>query len=388
MIFVLDRSSSMNMMAWNKNHNYLNVCNNEVETKLNKAKNSVIKFMDNLNEKDLFGLVSFDDMPFIEQPLVHITNENKNKIVNNIRNITAGGCTNISDAIEKAYSMINEKHIKEYDCKIILISDGQANSGITNVDGLSTLSLKLFKSGVTISTLGIGLDYDSKILNRISTSGGGLFYHVENLNELDDIFEEELSLSRNSAVKGVKIYLEIPDLIEISNNLNDYTQNIERDLIEVFIGDMHTRKSILFEIKNNFVDDDIAFNIKVTYKTKDGLEHIIKASKILRVVKSKSELKRYKESKEVLKKVLSLIRNKTILHTAELYENGKIDNIKDVFSASKNNLNEILSTYTGINVSKLKEDFNNLEKQYLTKQITRSMNKTFYATSSMIMKNS
>ncbi|QUH21909.1 vWA domain-containing protein [Alkaliphilus sp. B6464] len=395
MVLVLDRSASMDgtvdsngryNLSYSSLSNPKERCYRESESKLSRAKNSAIKFMDLLTEKDLFGVVTFDDLAFTEQELVHITRNNRNEVMSTIRKITTGGCTNISDSISKAFSMITEEHIKNYDCKIIVVSDGQANRGITDIDGLSTLTLKLFEAGVTISTLGIGLDYDSKILNAISTSGGGLFYHVEDLGLLDQIFKDELNLSRSTTAKGVKLLLELPNLIEISENLNSYTQEIKDDYIEVFIGDMHTKRSVIFEIKNNFVNEDIQFNIKVVYKTKDGADHIVKTSNYLKVVCEEQKLSKYKENSDIVKRVVDLIKNKAVVSSVESYENGNIIGLQNTFMNSSVRLDSIACNYTSVNVSQEKNELKDLETKYSSNSITRSMSKTMYASFSSSMR--
>jgi len=45
------------------------------------------------------------------------------------------------------------------------------------------------QDGISVSALGIGYDYDSKVMNAIATGGGRLFYHIEDLEKLDDVFK-------------------------------------------------------------------------------------------------------------------------------------------------------------------------------------------------------
>ena len=399
MIVVLDRSGSMSGTV-KRQETGLNMVNEyshypfninsihsavEINTKMRQAINSTIKLIQMLSKKDLFGMVAFDDIAVKVQDLTHILPKNQNLIINNVRDICAGGCTNISQALQMAREMINKEHLKNYNCKIVVLSDGQANAGIQDADNFASLALKYLQDGISVSALGIGYDYDSKVMNAIATGGGGLFYHIENLEELDEVFHEELQLSNMVKVKNVRLILGIPDLIEVSENMNGYRQTIVDKNIEVYIGDMHTRKSVFFEIKNNFVDTDAVFHIKVKYQTIQGDECEISISHKLAVVDTKEKLEKFPKNKSVIEEVLSLIKHYTFLETADLYEKGKINEIHNTFSSTTGRLQVIDSYYSLIAhsvVSDALHELTSLNTTYSTNNaVSKSFTKNLYAQS-------
>lgn len=125
MIVVLDRSGSMSGTV--KRHeaaglNTVNGCSYisfghvnpavEVNTKMRQAINSTVKLIQMLSKEDLLGLVAFDDVAVKVQDLTHILPENQNLIINNVRNVLTGGCTNISQALKMAREMMTSEHLK------------------------------------------------------------------------------------------------------------------------------------------------------------------------------------------------------------------------------------------------------------------------------------
>ena len=82
-------------------------------------------------------------------------------------------------------------------------------------------------------------------MDTIATSGGGLFYHIEDLSLLNNIFEEELKLSNTITAKGVKLFIKVSEPLEIGENMNEYAQEVKDDEIEIYIGDIHNRESIV-----------------------------------------------------------------------------------------------------------------------------------------------
>lgn len=398
MVVVLDKSGSMSGTV-KRQEVGLNIVNGyshypfnpngvhpavEINTKIRQAINSTIKLIQMFSKEDLFGMVAFDDIAVKVQDLTHILPENQNLIVNNVRSICAGGCTNISQALQMAREMINEEHLKNYNCKIVVLSDGQANAGIQDADGFASLALKYLQDGISVSALGIGYDYDSKVMNAIATGGGGLFYHIEDLEKLDDVFKEELRLSSTVKAKNVRLILEIPDLIEIGANMNDYKQKVIDKNIEVYIGDIVNSRSVFFEIRNNFVDTDVEFRVKVAYQTVEGDECVVTVTRKLTVVDSKEKLEEFPKDQSIIDNVLSIVKHRTFLETSDLYEKGKIDELRGVFCSSINYVQNICSSYSlneNTGVTGTLDELANLNATYTSNNVSRSFTKKLYAQS-------
>lgn len=399
LIFVLDKSGSMDCSVFNDGNGYRHGYSNTIfgngvfnpkersRTKMEHAIESTIKVMDLLTPEDLFGVVSFDDYADISQTLTHITSQNRTTVENNVRSIRTRNSTNISSALQKAMDMITPEYKEKYNCKIILLSDGQANMGLTNSDSFSTLTLKYLQDGVIVSSLGIGYDYDSNIMNSIATSGGGLFYHVEDIDKLIDIFKEELNNSATITAKNAKLLFEIPDLIEISENLNDFKQVINGKNIEVFIGDMYTSRSIYFEMKNNFVDTDILLNAKIEYNTLENTANTISMSKELKVVKTTGEVINSEKNQEIIDAVVALLKNKTIRDSSSYVESGNREEMNTVFEKSLNQINLLSNTYNCVDsYTNDIGELDSLKNTYSNKNVSRSILKKNFATSNLSLR--
>ena len=405
MILALDKSGSMgspvHYISYNNRQGYVSLINDLLNKKFKKPLNvetprtkmqhaieATVKFINLLTPNDLFGLVSFDDFADISQPITHITTKNKTIIENNIRSINKRGCTNISNAIERARAMITAEHIENYNCKIVIISDGMANAGITEPDGFASLTLKYLQEGITLSALGIGEDYDSVIMNAISTGGGGLFHHVEDIEKLSEIFEEELTNSATATAKNVKLLLEIPKLVEIVENMNDFKQQVNGKNIEIFIGDLYSSKSIYFEIKNNFVDKDIEFKVTVEYKTLENEEKSLSTSKVMKVVNSEEKIGKAEKDQSIVDAVLSLLKNKTIRETSNSLEKGDFMEMSSTFDNSVNQMSFYSQAYN-ISDEKSKEvlsELDSLKEKYSTGNVSKDILKRTYAKSNRSMR--
>lgn len=332
MIFVIDRSGSMEEPAWRSAEEsaYQRRGAYEHATKMSYAASAAIKFLGLLRPTDLFGVVSFDHIASIEQPLTPVNPANHRSVAERIQQIHPRGSTNISDAIEMARKMIAPELTEQYNCKIVLLSDGQANQGIANVDGLASIALRCQQSGITVSTLGIGIDYNANIMAQIARSGGGLFYHIVNMGELDGIFAQELQLAQAITAKGVRLTLSIPDLIEVGENLNGFIQSVQGGHIELLIGDLGWPSQVIFPIENHFVDADVSFSITVSYLSADGSSSQGSVEIGLRVVASKEELAKAPRDEEIIRAVLGLTKDRGVIRSAEAYERGDMAQARDM----------------------------------------------------------
>ena len=120
----------------------------------------------------------------------------------------------------------------------------------------------MLKKGIAISSLGVGLYYNSATMGEIARSGNGLFHYINNLSKLESVFAQELKLSSSVTAKDVKVMLEIPSLIEIGENLNGYTQEVVDGNVLIHLGDMYGTRRIVIEIRNDFVDEDVRFSVR------------------------------------------------------------------------------------------------------------------------------
>jgi len=115
-----------------------------------------------------------------------------------IRNFKLGKGTNIYEGLELAFKEIsdepgiyvsNNKVLKLR--RIVLLTDGQASVGKIKEADFIDLSKRIRQQGITVSTIGIGDKYYQELLQAIAETGGGLPYHIKEINDLQNIFIEQ-----------------------------------------------------------------------------------------------------------------------------------------------------------------------------------------------------
>lgn len=76
--------------------------------------------------------------------------------------------------------------------RVILLSDGQANAGVTDPNKIAADVRGMAAQGVTTTTMGVGESYNEDLLEAMARAGDGRYYYVETPVQLADIFQTEL----------------------------------------------------------------------------------------------------------------------------------------------------------------------------------------------------
>lgn len=172
---------------------------------LRDAKIAALRAIDALSERDAFSVVVYSTSAEEVVGLGAATEAHKAKARAAIEALTAAGGTNISDGLVKGARSLAGPC--QGDCaldhvsRILLISDGDPNEGIYDREGLVALASRTAETGTSITTVGVGLEFNEKIMAEMAVAGRGNYYFVEDTADLATMFDQELgSLGETVAV--------------------------------------------------------------------------------------------------------------------------------------------------------------------------------------------
>jgi Ca-activated chloride channel homolog len=177
--------------------------------KLAKAKEAAVEAVKRLSSKDVFSLVVYDHTVQTAIPAQHV--KDVEEISAKIRSIQPGGRTALFGGVTQGASEIR-KHIEDkYVHRIILLSDGLANVGPSSPEELGRLGAALVKEGISVTTVGVGIDYNEDLMTKLSQNSDGNSYFVESSKDLPKIFATELGDVLSVRAKKVTICIECPE---------------------------------------------------------------------------------------------------------------------------------------------------------------------------------
>lgn len=179
LILVIDKSGSMSAGA-------------DGIDKMEMAKEAAIRSTEMLNERDQVGVVVFDGEPWLvvePQPVTNLS-----EIHDKIGGIYADGGTDIFPGLQMAYEQI--KGLKTQRKHVILLTDGQSGRD----DDYQGLLDQMTKENITVSTVAVGEDSDTILLEDIAGMGKGRYYSVIDPSSIPTVFSKETALASRTFI--------------------------------------------------------------------------------------------------------------------------------------------------------------------------------------------
>jgi len=188
--------------------------------KMIRAREAAMFCVEQMLPTDRLSVVTFDehiDVLFASEPVT-----NKQSMKDLISRVTARGSTALHEAWVRGGLTVSEHMLDQGINRVVLITDGLANVGITNTDEIVSQAMGLFHRGVSTSTIGIGADFNEDLLMPMAQAGGGNAWHVVEPNDMQHIFQIELEGLIAQFAHTVSLSLIPADGVRIIDVLNDF----------------------------------------------------------------------------------------------------------------------------------------------------------------------
>ncbi len=186
--------------------------------KLEHAKQAAIQAVDRLSNEDIVSVITYNHTVNVLIPATKISD--KNKINQQIRSIQSGGNTALFAGISKGAAEVRKFLDKDRVNRVILLSDGKANSGPSSPKALGDLGASLIKEGISVTTLGLGEDYNEDLMNQLARRSDGNHTFIESPTQLVKIFNAEFGDILSVVAQEVAIEVECSDGIRPIRVLN------------------------------------------------------------------------------------------------------------------------------------------------------------------------
>ena len=177
--------------------------------KLEKAKQAARLLVDRLEAKDVFSLVVYSDTARVLVPAQRV--EDKDDLRRKIDRIEAGGSTALYAGVNAGARQLQNYLSSQRINRVILLSDGLANIGPSSTRDLRRLGLDLAEKGISVTTIGVGEDYNEDLMAGLAEASDANYYFVRDTEKLPEIFARELGELLTVAARDVRIEIICPD---------------------------------------------------------------------------------------------------------------------------------------------------------------------------------
>jgi len=211
LVFLLDVSGSMNE-----------------PNKLPLVKSSLRLLVNQMRAEDKVSIVVYAGAAGLVLPPTNGTE--KQKILDALEGLSAGGSTAGGQGILLAYKTAKENFLPNGNNRIILATDGDFNVGIQNQNDLQNLVEQKRKENIYLSVLGFGTgNYKDARMETLADKGNGNYAYIDNLLEAQKVLVKEMGGTLLTIAKDVKIQVEFNPSKVRSYRLLGYENRLLQD---------------------------------------------------------------------------------------------------------------------------------------------------------------
>ncbi|WP_257459339.1 vWA domain-containing protein [Archangium lipolyticum] len=178
--------------------------------KLVDAKHAARMLVERLGLEDRLALVHYGTDVSVF-PSTAVSEDARARMLDFVDAIEDEGSTNISGGLEAAAQELRPYARSFRVSRIVLLSDGQPTAGLTEDGELRRLAGNFQREGMAVSALGVGEDFNERLMRGMAEEGGGFYGYIQDSEQLADIFRRELEQAAGTVARGVELRLNLPE---------------------------------------------------------------------------------------------------------------------------------------------------------------------------------
>ena len=191
LVFVIDTSGSMGR-----------------ENRLGAVKHALRVLVDELDEGDRVGIVTYGSQASVRLPLVDASR--RDEILEVIGGLHTDGATNAAAGLRLGYELARRGYAAGCVNRLVLCSDGVANAGpATDAEGILDLARRGADEGIELSTIGFGMgNYNDVLMEGLADKGDGNYFYVDGPREAERVFRGNLTGMLETVARQAKVQVE------------------------------------------------------------------------------------------------------------------------------------------------------------------------------------
>lgn len=176
--------------------------------KLEYVKTAVHQLVDMMGPDDVLALVAYDHQVQVPWAACRIDG-NRDALHRIVSSLYPGGRTFLSGGLEEGFRQAHSMRRRGSISRVILLSDGLANVGVTSRGALRERAAMMSEQGVSISTFGVGYDFDEELLAMTAAGGGGNYEYLGDPERIATALAGEFRTASRIAAAEVEIIIRL-----------------------------------------------------------------------------------------------------------------------------------------------------------------------------------
>ena len=171
---------------------------------IGSMKSSAKALVDRLRVGDRISIVTFHSHADLLVPSTVIDSTNRAAMDHAIDGIVASGTTDLQGGLTAGLAQVTQHQLPLGINRIVLLSDGVPNAS----NQLPATIASIHQYGISVTSLGFGIDYDTSLMTQIARDTGGTFHYLDKPEEVAAVFDDELTKMSTVVGRGLQLVLE------------------------------------------------------------------------------------------------------------------------------------------------------------------------------------
>lgn len=234
--------------------------------KMEFAKKAARDIIDKLGPEDFVSVVIYDEFIDVIQPATSVLYKDSIKV--KINKVKPRGSTNLWGGSERGYEQVKANYKKNYVNRVLLISDGNITAG-PKIPSRIIAQVQAFKdiSGISISTFGVGLDYNETLMTDMAENGAGNYYFIDRADKMAAIFDKELYGLLNVVAQNAELRITLPKGVTVEK-IYPFQYALEKNEVVIRFQDLFSEdiKGLMMRFRiDNDQNKELPFTTRLVY---------------------------------------------------------------------------------------------------------------------------
>lgn len=304
--------------------------------KIVEAKRAAIAALDRLGRDDIVSVISYQSTVDVVVPATKL--HDREAVRAAIRGISVSGKTALFGGVSKGAREL-EKFLDENRVNtLLLLSDGLANVGPSSPGELRQLGVSLARQGISVTTIGLGLDYNEDLMTALAMASDGNHFFVEDAGDLESAFATEFGDVVSVVAQGVRISIHCANNVRpvrvLGRSAQIVGQEVHASMNQLFRG--QSRSLLLeVEIEAGAAGRELAVaQVKVDYRNLMTAENrTLRSSAFVTATSSSAAVER-RANREVMVEVVRQTGAERNLAATALRDKGKVKEARLAFEVN------------------------------------------------------
>jgi Ca-activated chloride channel homolog len=240
-----------------------------------RAKEAVKAIASQLVANDIVSFVTTDELSPVKLDGFTVVGANDPKITEILDALTTGGTTDLTLALTNAFDIAKNHRSNQRMNRVIFISDGGVNVGVTDPDLIKERSKDAESEGIYLVGIGTGpvLTYNDKLMNDVTDAGRGAYVYINSAEEATHMLEKRFDETMDIAARSVQVKLTLPWYFKVQPVSTEDASEVTK------VEPQHLAPSdaMVFLLQTT-VCDPLLYNtedpvtIRVSWNTRDGFD--------------------------------------------------------------------------------------------------------------------